>query len=113
MSVRTQLTNEIPEEGSIGITASFTDEDGASMIPDSIIWTLTDRDGAVINSRSAVTVTPAASVTIVLSGDDLAIGDYGSLRALLIEYVYTSSLGSSLPDKHEVTFSISDLVAVP
>lgn len=112
MSVRTEINTTIPEEGTIGFTCAFTDEAGTSTVPDSITWTLTDDSGNVINSRSGVSKTPGASVDIVLSGDDLAIGSNGSRRRLLIEWAYTSDLGTSLPDKHEVTFKITDFLAV-
>lgn len=113
MAVYTTITNQVPEEGSIGYAVAFTDEEGTALVPDSITWTLTDQVGNVINSRSAEVVTPASSVTIVLSGDDLTIGNYGTRRVLLVEYVYTSTLGTSLPDKHEVHFQITNFVAVP
>ena len=40
---------------------------------DSVTWCLTDKSGNVINSREDVPITSASSMTIVLSGDDLAI----------------------------------------
>lgn len=40
---------------------------------DSVTWCLTDKNGNVINSREDVPITSASSMTIVLSGDDLAI----------------------------------------
>ena len=62
------------EQSTYVITASFTDETGAAVVPNSVTWTLVNGDGQVVNSRSAVSVTPASSVTIVLSGDDLDLG---------------------------------------
>lgn len=113
MAVKTTSTAEIPEEGTIGFTVAFVDEEGTAMVPDSITWTLTDTSGNVINSRSAVSIgSPAASVTIVLSGDDLAIGTNGTNRILLVEFEYSSTLGNNLPDKHEIHFKISNLTAV-
>lgn len=113
MSVSTQITTEIAEEGHVSFTATFTDENGTATVPDTITWTLTDVSGNVINARSGVSVSPAASVNIVLSGDDLAIGAYGTRRQLLIEYTITSSLGSGLPGKHQIEFRVTDFVAVP
>ena len=40
---------------------------------DSVTWCLTDKNGNIINSRENVPITSASSMTIVLSGDDLAI----------------------------------------
>ena len=39
----------------------------------SVTWCLTDKNGTIINSREDVAITSASSMTIVLSGDDLAI----------------------------------------
>ena len=108
---QTTITTEVVEEGSIAFTCAFTDEEGTATVPDSITWTLTDASGNVMNSRAAVSVSPAASVTIVLSGDDLSIGTYGRQRRLLVEWIYTSSLGT-LPQKEEISFNITNLTHV-
>lgn len=59
------------EGGSKVVTAVFTDEDGADVVPNSVNWTLVNEAGSVINSRENVVVSVAQSVSIVLSGDDL------------------------------------------
>lgn len=114
MSITT-ITTPITEKGTAKFTVAFTDETGASVIPKTgLNWTLTDRAGTVINSRSAVVITPAASVTIVLSGADLAISaSYAGVgRVLTVQGTYDSDIGSALPLKEECWFWISDLVAV-
>ena len=110
----TTLTTKALEKSTYIITAAFTDEDGAAVIPDSIAWTLTDSSGNVVNSRSSVAVAvPAASINIVLSGADLAIQRAGILgRILTIEAVYDSSLANDLPLKDEIHFEILPLVNV-
>ena len=40
---------------------------------DSVTWCLTDKNGDIINNREDIPITSASSMTIVLSGDDLAI----------------------------------------
>ena len=40
---------------------------------DSVTWCLTDKNGDIINNRENVAITSASSMTIVLSGDDLAV----------------------------------------
>lgn len=92
----TLLTTEAVEQSTFVIRASFTDEAGAAVAPNSgLSWTLTDVVGNVVNSRSAVAISPATTITIVLHGDDLAVADaYRDNRRLLtIEGTYTSSLG--------------------
>jgi hypothetical protein len=108
------LTTKANEESTFGIEISFTDEAGAALTPSSITWTLTDRAGTVVNGREGVVATPAATITIVLSGADLALGTAyeGATRALLIEWVYDSDLGTDLPGKEQIKFQIANLVAV-
>jgi len=104
------------EESTFIITASFTDEDGNAVAPDTAIWTLTDKDGTVINSRSNVTITnPTNSEDIVLSGDDLAlqIGESNiAIRILTVEATYDSDAGSDLPLKESVEFIIDNLLKI-
>lgn len=108
------LTTKAVEKSTYIVTAAFTDDDGVAVVPNTpLTWTLTDRDGAVINNRDAVAITPAASVEIVLSGDDLAVPDTADLvRYVTIEGTYDSDAGSNLPIKDQVKFAVSNLVAV-
>lgn len=113
----TAINTNASEQGTYVITLTFTDETGTSVVPDSITWTLMNRNtGTIINSREDVAVTtPAASVDVVLSGDDLQIltdeNDYGR-RVLLVEAIYDSDAGNNLPLKTEAYFQIDDLAGV-
>lgn len=94
---------------------SAADPTGAAVTPNSgLNWTLTDTRANVVNSRSAVSITPGASVTIVLSGDDLALPSalYGRDRVLTVQGTYDSDLGNALPLKEQIVFTIDDLTAV-
>jgi hypothetical protein len=83
-----------------------------------LTWTLTDLAGTVINNREAEVISaPAASNDILLSGDDLAFQSSESSktrvgRKLLVEGTCASSLGSDLPVKDEVQFTIRNLLKV-
>lgn len=110
---RPKLTVEAVEQSTYVITASFTDETGAAVTPNvGLIWTLTDRNGVVINGRSAVSITPGESVKIVLSGADLDFSGADALRLLTVEGTYDSSLGLGLPLKEEAEFVVRGLAAV-
>lgn len=105
---------EVEEESTLGITVSFLDDDGNAETPTSATWTLTDTDGTVINSREQQNIgSLASSVTITLSGNDLAIQSGETtelvLRRFLVEAVYDSDLGSDLPMKKSVAFAIQNL----
>lgn len=107
----TKLTTKAAEQGTIVINAAFTDEDSASVVPDTLSWSLFNASGGVVNSRSAVSIgTPAANVDIALTGDDLDLSD-GKYRYLLISGTYTSSLGT-LNLREQASFEILDFVGL-
>lgn len=112
----TSTLSEVAKDGSTyGVTVAFTDENGDAVTPSAITWTLTTATGSVVNSREDVAVgSPASSVTVVLSGDDLsasAAGEQGYL-VLTIEATVDTDLGDDLPLKDEIRICIDDLVAV-
>jgi hypothetical protein len=101
----------VNEQSTIAVTAAFKDESGGSVTPTAVTWTLTDGDKQIVNERDAVPVAAASVVTIVLSGDDLAIGT-NRRRYLTIEATYDSDLGTGLPLKDELSLNITDLAGV-
>ena len=113
------LTTEAMEEGSFFVTVAFLDEDSAAVTPNegTIYWTLTDNDGTVINDRDYVAEASASSVTIELTGDDLAVqtGETAALlrRKITILWEYDSDLGNDKPAKSEVIFLVRNLTRIP
>ena len=102
------------EESTFVVTVAFFDTDQVAVAPKLAQWTLKDEDGAIVNSREAVLIdSPGTTVTIVLTGDDLALPDTTKPdRYLLVEAVYDSLLyGSDLNLREEGKFLISNLVA--
>lgn len=102
------------EESTFVVTVSFSETTGAAVAPKLTQWTLKDEDGAIVNSREAVNIdVPGTTVTIVLTGDDLALPDTTKpTRYLLIEAVYDSVLyGNDLNLREEGKFPISNLVS--
>ena len=101
------------EKGTFGFSVSFYDEETppVAVTPNNIKWSLYDEDGAIVNSRQDIVITPTASViTIVLSGNDLELSDIQKFnRRVLIEYDYNSNLGNNLPSKIEYEFIIENL----
>lgn len=114
MAITTQLVVSPAEEGTAKVTVSFVDENDDAVAPNAgtLTWTLTDRRGRIINEREDVAITSAASVVVVLSGDDLAIGEYGTNRVITFEGLYNSDIGNNLPIKVRGYFSIADFEAV-
>lgn len=62
--------------------------------------------GVVINEREHVSVTPDATVTVLLEGDDLQVGAYGAERIFLVRALYDSTLGSNIPLIEQAKFVI-------
>lgn len=110
----TRLSDFAQEEGTFAVDVSFTDEDGDALTPDSVTWTLSALDGTIINSRQDVAISPDSTVTIILTGDDLAIQSStdNRRRRLTIEGTYTSSLGSGIPLTAECEFMVANFVGI-
>lgn len=92
-------------------TASYTDEDGNAVTPDTMTWTLKDASGDTINSRSAVDLAPMATYHVItLQGDDLPVpaGDVLAWIYCVLEGTYTSSLGSGLPLRDWLEIPVKD-----
>lgn len=102
------------EKSTYAIDVAFTDDAGVSVVPNAgLTWSLLTLAGSAVNSRTNVAITSAATVTIVLSGNDLAL-TAGELRkrAILVQGTYNSTLGSNLPLKRMAIFSIEELIGV-
>ena len=100
----------VNEKGTVILQATFADEDGQAATPSSVTWTLTDAFGTIINNRDGISVTPASTITIVLTGDDLAVLDPKSLRRYVcVTAVYDSSAGANLSITDEYEFELKDL----
>ena len=112
----TNLTVAAIEESTYVVVAAFTDEDGTAVVPATVSWSLTDIDGTIINSREDVSETPAATVNIVLTGDDLATtATIDSLmeRVVTVSATYDSDYGTGLKLKAAATFLLEDLLTIP
>jgi hypothetical protein len=108
----TNLTVHATEKSTYIVTAAFQNELGVAVTPNSVTWTLTNVRGVVIGSLENVNITPATSIKIVLTGDDLMIGSYGGKRIITIKAVYDSINGSGLLLKGCAMFDIDNLVVV-
>lgn len=112
---RVILATEAVEQSTIVVQVTFRDESGAEVAPIAAAWTLTNEYGVIVNSREDVALNlPAATASVVLTGDDLAmLGEMDTgKRLLLVEATYNSSLGAGLHLREEIEFMIRPLVGV-
>jgi len=117
MPAEIELTNAAHERSTYSIDISFYDEEGNPVIPKTgLKWSLTKADGTtIVNAKKDTIITPAAMVTILLSGADLAldIGEKLGYRYVIVEGTYDSTLGTNLPFKDHIKFPIIDIAKVP
>jgi len=107
----TNLTVSAVEESTYIVSAAFTDEDGTAVTPSTVTWTLTDMDGTIINSREDVSETPASTVYIVLTGDDLAVTGTRT-RTVTVSATYDSTYGTGLSLKAAAVFNLENLISI-
>lgn len=102
-----------PEQSTVKVVVEFSDpEDGSAITPATATWTLMDINGNVINSRSGVSLTPASSITLYLSGADLQIVDdtkSTELRLLAVEGTYNNGV-AVVPIRQEFQFEVENLL---
>ncbi len=111
--MRKMLEVRANEEGTIVITAITTDASGTLVNPDTMLYTLTDLDGVVINSVEDTSIAaPTSSEDIVLSGNDLPTSGSDRRLILLTYGTYTSTEGAGLPFNDEVEFWVVDKKAI-
>lgn len=104
----TELT-ATPNEGStIVISVAFKDLDNVAFTPSDCAWSLSKKDGTVINNRDRIAVTVSGtSHDFVIFGDDLLFAD-GKDRYFLVEGTYDNIYGSDLPFRDEAHFVVVD-----
>ncbi len=110
----TTLDKKAVEQSTFVVTASFTDENGDTVVPNTLKWSLVDSDGKAVNDRRNVSVTPDSSVDVILSDNDLKIDKDRDkiLRWIVFEGTYDSDLGSDLPLKEQAEFTVLNLKKV-
>jgi len=122
------LTLAASEKGTYAITGiQFLDEDDEIVTPiaTTVKWCLTTKAGVVINNKQNITIISAASMNIVLSGDDLAVSGAPDKtfiangvetkqyqRHVAIQGAINSTLGEALPVTKEFIFFIENIVCL-
>lgn len=82
------------ENGTLVLPLNFFDEDDAEGVPETLTWTLKNFSGQVVNEMQNIEIVPSADITLVLTGVQLVVGDYGTDRELQFSGTYDSQLGT-------------------
>lgn len=118
------INNQVPlldeaywpyEKGTLVLPVAFWDESDppVAVIPNTdLAYTLTNFDGVPITGVIDIEITPAASVNIILTGDALAIDEWGTDRELVITGTYDSQLADNLTLNQGVRFYIRPLAGI-
>jgi len=107
------IEEEAFENSTFILEVSFFDESEESVMPKSVVWSLTDIPGNLINNRDEVIETPSTTIYITLSGDDLAIEDDSDVvRVITIKAIYDSDIGTDLPLIEDYRFKINNVRAI-
>jgi len=101
------------------ITLTFFDETGVAINPTSIIWSLFDGGGNVVNLKSDIHASSNnGMVVVVLQGDDLDPGttNLSRKRRFAVSALYDASINNELftelPLNDEIEFLIEDLPGI-
>lgn len=117
----TTLTEIAQEKSTYLITFNFLDEDGDPVVPATATWSLTDDSGNIMNSLENEALTPASTITVALSGDDLQVGSSETTlprvgnrntvrRHIVVEATYDSVIyGAGLNLNDEAVFELENL----
>lgn len=107
---------KLKERSTGKVAYTLRDENGDPATPNNLWWSLVDEDmSTIVNEKENESVAPASTVTIALSGADLAIlhGKPLETRYLVFEGDYDSDLGENLPINDHVSFQVEGIAKVP
>ena len=113
----TKLSDKAVENSTYGIACLFREKVDGVYYPFTpnvgLKWSLRDKNGDPVNGKENQPLTPAESVTIVLSGQDLALTGGPTTRYVTVEGTYNGILGNDLPIVDEVSFQIINITGKP
>jgi hypothetical protein len=103
---------DVNEESNLPITVTVTDSAGVAATPTAFNWSLSTRDGTIVNSRTNVSETPASTVVVTLAADDLQILDQTNDREYRLFTVETDEGDADIPVKMQLEFWVKNLKVV-
>lgn len=106
----------VQEQSTLVVKVDFVDEFSDPVTPTAITWTLTDKNGNVMNTLEDEAISsPASTIYIAMSGSDLSIATGETkpyTRYLLVKAVYDSTYGDSLAFKDQLKFKLDNMIGV-
>ena len=106
---RTNITTEVLNGKAKIFTLAFTDDTGTTVVPDSATYSLLNGDGDAVDSLSDQALTPATTITVVISGTaNSLLTDTSRKRVFKVDWVYTSDAGSGIKAGDFAVYYITD-----
>ena len=87
-----KITVKVFQDSSVAFGFTMTGLNDAALTPNTFLWSLSDPNGVVINTKYKVSETPDTTTWILLEGLDLADVVNSTLRYITIEGTYNSTL---------------------
>jgi hypothetical protein len=103
---------EVNEDSTLTLAIVVTDANGDAVVPTVATWTLTDRDGVVINTRTDISITPSVAMTVNVAGDDLQILDQTKAREYRLFTVETNRGSVNEPENIQTPFWVKNLKVI-
>lgn len=107
---------EVREKSTQDFDVKVKDDTGTLVTPTAMTYTLTERDGTVINDGTQdledISVTPALTTRITLAGNALKIIDSTKDREYRILTVKTDRGDALKPENIQIEFWVINLIAV-
>ena len=104
---------EADEGSTLTLVVKITTALGVATTPIAGVWTLSNRDGDIINSRENVVISPLSEeMTINLAGDDLQIEDQTSKREYRLFTVVSDRGDVNLPQTIQTPFWVKNLKVI-
>ena len=110
MSIKTSTV--LNEEGDGTFRGEFRDKDGVLFTPDSLTYSLNDKDGNIINGLDGIAVLGfSTSYEINLSGDDLSIPEVTTAKIVPRYLLIVAGYGTK-QETEECVFYLNNLVGI-
>jgi hypothetical protein len=104
---------EADEQSTLTLVTKITTALGVAVTPTAAAWTLTNKDGDIINSRTSVPMTPLSeAMTVNVAGDDLQIEDQANKREYRLFTVVSDRGDVNLPQTIQTPFWVKNLKAI-
>jgi hypothetical protein len=103
---------EVREKSTQTFKVTVTDEFGNAVTPTVATYTLSNRDGDIINNVEDEAITPAEEMWVTVAGDDLELESQANEREYRLLTVETDQGNVNKPENLQVAFWVKNLTVI-